>query len=407
MAYETLTESQLRRVLEVGRSLVSEPDLDFEHAVQTLEATVSLSRAAASETDLPALFDMISKRGRTIVQSRSFIVLAPDPDVGLMVAAVDGEYSTQLQQAVPAGILLLERARLDGFVHRSEGRIFDLPEGDTVEAGSAMVVHLSHAGRGLGFLLALDRIGQVDFTQEDELVLQSFAGSAANSLAIARDQQRERLKEAVETSEQERGRWARELHDETLQDLGAMKLMHEGALRLGDEQTMRRSLELASAQIADSIASLESLIQELRPPTLDLLGVAAAVEALIDRMQNRSETKFTAFIDLGHERGEFATRLDPRLEATIYRAVQEALNNSVKHADAAAASVSIVERDEEVTIFIEDDGKGFSPSGGAGERFGLHGMRERVGLVGGELDIDSAPGKGTRVDIHVPVQRAS
>ncbi|MBK5233128.1 MAG: GAF domain-containing sensor histidine kinase [Thermoleophilia bacterium] len=518
MAYETLTESQLRRVLEAGRSLVSEPDLEklleqvlsiameltgaghaalgvfdqeevglerfhprtsgfppeapntdpvvrvpieirgetfgsiyltdradgdefddrdkailgvlaewaalaidnargyeeterrraeFERAVQTLEATVSLSRTGAAETDLPSLLDLISKRGRTLVQSRSLLVLFADPDVGLMVAAVDGEFSTSLEQEVPGGNVLLEKARLDGLVHHTEGRILDLPDGDIVRAGSAMLVHLSHAGRSQGFLLALERTGQDRFTPDDELVFQSFASSAANSLAIAKDEQRERLRATIEASERERRRWAIELHDQTLQDLGALKVMHEGALSRGDPQTMRRSLVLASSQIDDSIASLESLIQELRPPTLDLLGVAAAVETLVERMDNRTEMALTSFIDLGYERGDRPTRLAAQLEATIYRAVQEALNNSVKHAEATKVSVSIVERDDQVTIFVEDDGKGFSPAGGTGERFGLHGMRERVEMVGGELEIDSAPGSGTRVEVRLPVQLQS
>ena len=130
--------------------------------------------------------------------------------------------------------------------------------------------------------------------------------------------------------------------------------------------------------------------------------MAAAVETLIERMNNSSQLNTSLHTDLAFERGESVTRLDPQLEATIYRVVQESLNNVAKHAHATNTSVSIVESGEQITIFIEDDGAGFSTADGLGDRFGLHGMRERVQISSGTLDIDSAPGKGTRVEVHLP-----
>ena len=220
--------------------------------------------------------------------------------------------------------------------------------------------------------------------------------------SLARGEARERRRAAIVASELERQRWAMELHDDTLQDLGALRVMHEGALKIGEAETMRRSLIAASAQIEDSIASLETLIHMLRPATLDQLGVAAAIENLVERINARHPIQVSAHVDLAWERGRAETRLDPQIESTIYRVVQEGVNNAAKHSQGTTASVTIIEVEGTVTVVIEDDGKGFSPSQLPGNRFGLSGMHERIDLVEGSLEIDSTPGKGTCIEVHVP-----
>lgn len=379
---------------------------ELERAVQALEATVSLSRVGAAETDFDSLVELIAKRGRALIDSRSLIILSPDPSRGLIVRQVAGESSIAPdQKIVPGSDGILELAKEDGRVHHLRGRVFELWTHGPVETDTGLVVHLNHRGKSQGFLLALGDQTDNGFSADDELLLQSFASSAASSMASVHDVEQERLRMAIEASEQERKRWAMELHDDTLQDLGALKVMHEGALTLGDPESMRRSLLRASEQLEATIVSLESLIHELRPASLDALGIAAAVETLVERTSQRGNLEAVTHIDLEYEGGKSADRFTPELEATIYRIVQESLNNTVKHADAKKVRVSITERDDHVTVFVEDDGSGFDPSAGLGDRFGVYGMRERVELVGGEMEIDSAPGKGTRIDVHLPVTR--
>jgi signal transduction histidine kinase len=372
--------------------------IHLERAVQALEATVSLSRAGTVEADLDSLVELIVKRGRALIECRT-LFLVSTKGRGMNVVAVAGENDVLPGQEIRNHHEALDAALSDGRIHQAHGTMLDLERAGMVESDSGLVVHLDHRGKSQGFLIALGARDGHGYSADDELLFQSFASTAATSIASARNVEQERLRMAIDASEQEKRRWAMELHDETLQDLGALKVMHESHLARGDPETMRNSLEQASGQLDRTIASLESLIHELRPATLDVLGVSAAVETLVERTCARGRIDGTTHIDLQDG------RLSPQLESTVYRVVQEALNNTVKHADASRASVAITEANGEVTIFVEDDGSGFDPSQGFGDRFGLHGMRERVELVNGQMEIDSLPGRGTRIEAHLPVTR--
>jgi signal transduction histidine kinase len=170
---------------------------------------------------------------------------------------------------------------------------------------------------------------------------------------------------------------------------------------------MRESLISAAAQLEQAIAGLESLINELRPASLDELGTGAAVETLVERMRARSDLEIGCTVDLAYERGDEPTRHTPRLESTVYRIVQEALNNATKHSGASNVTVAISESPETVEVVVEDDGKGFDPETAGTDRFGLHIMRERIELLDGTLQLDSTPGSGTRVHARLPVERVS
>ncbi len=378
---------------------------ECERAIKGLEASVALSIVRAVDTDLDALCELISKRARALVESKSLILLLPGADLDVNVGSFSGEISLSPDQIVRDGNTLLQATSRDGLVHRAHGDILDLSTDGQITASTALVVNLDLGGHSQGYLVALDPLDRDDFNADDELLFKSFAISAASSLATARDVERERLRMRIDASEQERRRWSMELHDDTLQDLGALKLIAEGALTRGDPVTMRATLSSAASQLTEMIHSLESLIQELRPASLDSLGLSAAVESLVQRTSDRGQIVATTNLDLAHERGDSPYRLEPHLEATVYRVVQESLNNIVKHAEATKVSVSIVEADDEITIFVEDDGKGFDPAKGFGHRFGLNGVTERVELVNGSLEIDSTEGVGTNIDIRVPVSR--
>ena len=264
---------------------------------------------------------------------------------------------------------------------------------------------MDHRGRSQGFLIAVEPGERAGFGADATLVFSAFASSAANSLATAHDVERDRLSRSVEATEQERRRWALELHDETLQELGALKVLAESALSRADAEQMRESLLSATAQLEQTITGLESLINELRPASLDELGTEAAIETLVERLRARSDLEIECTVDLAHERGDEPTRHTPRLESTIYRIVQEALNNATKHSGASKVTVGISEGPDAVEVVVEDDGKGFDPETAGADRFGLHSMRERIELLDGSLQIDSAPGSGTRVVARLPVER--
>jgi signal transduction histidine kinase len=272
------------------------------------------------------------------------------------------------------------------------------------DARSVVVVPLGFRGRARGVLIALDRMGSdAPFDSDDEHMLSSFAASAAIAIATAQSVGADRLRLSTRASEEERARWARELHDETLQELGALKLMLDSARQTGQPELMHETMDRAVAQIDTSILNLQSLITELRPAALDELGVAPALEALFARVRATSGLEIDARVRLAFSEGRTATRLEGEIESAVYRLVQEGLTNVIKHAGAERVSVEVMEEDDFVTVAVRDDGVGFDPDQHT-EGFGLVGMHERADLVGGSISIDSEPGRGTTVKARVPAR---
>ena len=247
----------------------------------------------------------------------------------------------------------------------------------------------------LGVLSAYDRLrGGPEFGPEDEELMLSFAASAATAVHTARSVAEERLTHAIEGAEQERRRWARELHDETLQGLGALQMMLATAVRESSPEKRDAIVLKASEQTRAEIDRLRRLIVELRPAELDELGLEPALEALAHRRGGDGlEVSVQADLD-----GE---RLAPALESAIYRIVQEALTNAAKHAGSSHATVSVAAAGSAIELRISDDGRGFdveAPSSG----YGLVGMSERAALLGGHLEVASAAGEGTTVRAVLP-----
>ena len=210
---------------------------------------------------------------------------------------------------------------------------------------------------------------------------------------------------SIASADQERRRWARELHDETLQGLGALQVMLSAGLANPDPDDLREAVERAVTHIESQITELQGLITDLRPAALDDLGLSPALETLYARMRDAHGLTVTSAVDIDRGTGRSSSRLDPRVESTIYRLIQEALSNTAKHAETDRASVTVTEADGQISILIQDDGQGFEPSEPAGG-FGLLGMRERVQLAGGTLEVASRPGAGTRVRATLPARRA-
>jgi signal transduction histidine kinase len=223
----------------------------------------------------------------------------------------------------------------------------------------------------------------------------------ATAQSVAAERQSQRLAAA----EGERQRWARELHDDTLQSLSALRVGLSTAKRSGCPGTLEQAVTNAIEHLEEGITNLRGLITDLRPASLDELGAAAAIQALGERTA-RHGIEVDVSVELAYEHGSGQARHTPELETAMYRIVQEALTNATKHGRAKRAVVEIHEDDNDIHVSVRDDGSGFDLHEDT-TGFGLLGMRERVQLLSGALRIASAPGEGTTVTASFPSQRLS
>ncbi len=382
---------------------------ELKRAVAALDATTQIARAIGGETDLEVILELVAKRGRALVSARTLLIgLAQGEEI--LIAAGAGE--------LPAGIIG-RRVALEGTVasqvmrtgraHRLEDELsrarFDESLGRLgVNPDAGLAVPLVFGGQAHGILLVLDRIGDGPaFTAEDERLLEAFATSAATAVANAESIASERQRQRMAVAESERRRWARELHDETLQSLGALRTGLSTARRSGRPEALGQVVNEAIDHLEEAIANLRALITDLRPATLDELGVHAALEGLADRVR-RQGIAVDLDVDLLDEQGREPTRYTIDLETALYRIVQEALTNACKHGQAKRAVVEVTDDSTTVHLTVRDDGKGFDPNAET-DGFGLLGIRERVELLDGRVEIDSARGRGTVVKASLPAQR--
>ena len=372
---------------------------ELERAVSGLETTTAIARAVGAETRLDRVLELIVKRARALVEARVLVIVLEQNDE-LVVAAVAGDADASLTgtaidraQTMAANVVRTQKPeRLSDAGAQMRSALVN-----RVGATSALFVPLVFRGRASGVLAAFDRLsGGPEFDAEDERLLLSFAASAATAVATAKTVEEDRLRHSILASEQERSRWARELHDETLQGLGALRVLLSSSLQNpGDmEQTVRDAVGHISAEIEN----LRNLITELRPAALDQLGLEPAIESLLARTRSVEGLEVESRVELEEQ------RLEPEIENTVYRLVQEALTNVAKHGEASSVNVSLVQRDSVLEVTVSDDGVGFDPSAPTGG-FGLAGMHERVALALGELDIASSPGEGTTVRATIPINR--
>ncbi|HXM86203.1 MAG TPA: ATP-binding protein, partial [Solirubrobacteraceae bacterium] len=275
-----------------------------------------------------------------------------------------------------------------------------------VEVRAGLIEPLTMDGQGGGMIIALR--AKNGFKGHDKEALKAFATSVAQRLAAERSVEIERLRYGMEARERERTRWAREIHDESIQGMGALRLRLANARDIDEPAALREAVEAVLDGLGNEIDGLRHLITELRPAALDELGLAAALEALARRAQAVDGLDVRIQVELGQQ--DDGRRLDAELESTIYRVVQEALTNVSRHAEANKAVVNISERDGRVLASVTDDGKGLPNADRLGPRgdgleggFGMGGMRERAELVGGELEFGPAPERGTRVRLVVPL----
>lgn len=223
-----------------------------------------------------------------------------------------------------------------------------------------------------------------------------------NTMLASGDHYRQRLREvaarALNAQEEERKRIARELHDGTAQTLAALRVRLRIARSLEDGEARKQLLERISADLGEAAEELRRIAQGLRPPALDMLGLAPAIESYARGVGE------TAGVSVVLELQPVEGLLSPDAELALYRIVQEALSNVARHSGAATVRVWLEPGRLSVTARIEDDGRGFAvraemTNGG----LGLYGMQERAAYVGGSVEIESEPGRGARVRVTIPV----
>ena len=375
---------------------------ELERAVRGLQATAAIARAVGGETELDRILELVVKRGRALIEAHDVLIMLREGDELVIVAGAGHVQIADVARLPLAGSTagqVLAEGRPRRIADAARELLIPPHQLGLDHASTALLVPLVYRGQSLGVLAAFDRLGgDGTFTRDDEQLLEAFAAQAATAVATAKSVEADRRRRSLAATEAERHRWARELHDETLQALGGLKVLLSSATRLEDPEAMRGAMREATQQLTGDIESLRALIAELRPPALDQLGLAPALASLAQRTGAGNDLEIRADVELPDDR-----RLVPELETTIYRVVQESLTNVVKHARASSIDIAVRCAGDVVDVSVVDDGIGFDADATAEVGFGLAGMRERVELAGGELSVLRGARAGTVIRARLPL----
>jgi two-component system, NarL family, sensor histidine kinase DevS len=369
-----------------------------------LESLNEVGNALATETELDRLLDLIARRLRELLDARLVTVLLPAGADELRFAAVAGEGGERiLGQTISRSTSKTGRVLARQQSERVDA-VLDDPDVDNetmrlIAARSGLWVPLIVRGRAIGVLAAHDKLGQdVRFTDTDLRLAETFAMRGALAVDLSERIARDSLRRVVEAQELERGRLARELHDETGQALTSILLGLKALEEKLDDAGSRASVAELRELVVATLQDVRRLAVELRPSALDDFGLVAALERLTASISEQTGIK------IDFEPALTTERLPEEVETALYRIVQESLTNVVKHAKARNVSVLLTRKDGAVKAVIEDDGRGFEPAERIGEGFGLVGMSERLALLGGRLEIESSEEAGTTIAAEVPLR---
>jgi signal transduction histidine kinase len=365
-----------------------------------LESLQEISTALASELDLPRLLQLVVTRLRELLDARVVAIALPSGH-DLRIDAVDGDGADALRNAVVSRSSKLGSVMARGRSERVDSMLDD-PEvqqelARRFAANTGLFVPLVVGGAAIGVIVAHDKPSPDQrFTHADLRLAEHFAARAAVAVDLSRHVARETLRQIVAGQEAERRRLSRELHDETGQALTSVLLGLRAVEGAKSEEEVRAAAADLRELVVATLQDVRRLAVELRPKALDDFGLVAAVERLVQNF--REATGIHAQLQAQLPPG----RLQPEVETTLYRIVQEGLTNIAKHAAARNVSIVIVARDQSVSAVVEDDGRGFSGHAVGEESYGLAGLRERVALLDGRLEIESSA-SGTTLVAEVPL----
>jgi len=367
-----------------------------------LESLNEIGAALVSELELPRLLDLVARRLQELIGAR-LVTIALPVGAELRIEAAHGEgaeafVGTTFPRHDSKTGRVLERGRServdslleDPEVHQDAARSFG--------ARTGLYVPLVVRDRAIGVLVAHDKLSADQrFDSADLRLAEQFAVRAAVAVDLSRRVARDALRRVVGGQELERRRLARELHDETGQALTSILLGLRAVEEAGGRDNVRRAVSELRELVVATLQDVRRLAVQLRPKALDDFGLVPALERLAQTFSETSGLSVDLEAQLGDE------RLPAEVETTLYRIVQEALTNVVKHAEATRVSILLVRRGGSTTAVIEDDGRGFDPATAPADRLGLEGMRERVELHDGRLTVEAAPGSGTTLVVEVPL----
>ncbi len=251
--------------------------------------------------------------------------------------------------------------------------------------------------------------GQLDKLQSDKVHLEKYKGLLEQSSSAAAASEgaapaaakgaMAEIEMIVNAQEAERQRLSRQMHDGPAQAMSNFILQTEIAMRLLDADPAQAKEELASLKNSalGTFQKVRNFIFELRPMMLDDLGLVPTIRKYIDAFKEQTSMDATLTVT-GTER-----RLEPYLEVMIFRAIQELLGNAARHSQAAAVKMHVDMGNENIRVSVDDNGRGFDPEAArGGSSLGLKLIKERAEMMGGKLEVDSAPGKGARIVFVVP-----
>jgi signal transduction histidine kinase len=399
---------QERLVAELRRSRA-----EAERRSHELGTLLDVSRSVASTLEMQPLLDAVLDALGSVVRSTGTAILTVDEARSRLTFAHwrgPASFTAEIARAV--------RYRIQDFgpvwerLCRDEPVVIADVRGETGEAAifrrlvgeseldtaygfirSAMWVPLVVRGRMVGLLSITDPAPDAYGPRDASLAL-AIARQAAVAMENARLHERARQAAVLE----ERQRLARELHDSVTQALYGVSLYAEAAGRAladGESDAVTTNLREIRETTQEALGEMRLLLFDLRPPLLEEHGLARALRTRLGAVEARAGL-------VAELSGEGAERLPPETEQELYRLAQEALNNVVKHAHARRVAVRLDVSTDRAVLEVADDGIGFEPALRGGDGFGLPGMRERAERLGGRLQVESAPGAGTRVRAEVP-----
>ncbi len=373
---------QQQAVADLAMQAVDAQDLGplFERAVTLVSSMLEAERV-----------EILERRGDHLVQVASVGWPAPVP-AELVSAGPSTHAGCALESGAPIVIDdVVAESRFDTSELAAHGITngISLPIGSAAQPWGALGVH-SESRRGFG--------------SDDVVFLEGVAGILSSAVYRARgedelrltSENRQRLLDALVTAqEDERGRVARELHDGVGQVLTSLALFAADLEHQIEDDGVRAKIVSFRERVQATIGQTRRLVWSLRPVELDTLGLDAALERLVVEVTADDGP----VVDLSAELGDQI--LAPSVSATVFRVVQEAVTNALRHAQARSVSVVVSTKGSVVSVVVEDDGRGFTPDT-EHEGYGLLGMRQRASLAGGSLVIDSREGTGTTVRLEVP-----
>jgi two-component system, NarL family, sensor histidine kinase DevS len=372
-----------------------------------LESLNEIGDALAGELELEPLLGLVARRLRNLVQARLVLIALPETgNTSLRIAAADGEGSDayglvgmELELGGSKTGRVLQRRRSERVDSVLDDPEIDQQAARRMAVRSALYVPLAVGARPIGVVVVHDKLGTTTaFNDEDVRLTESLAARAATAVELSERVSRDVVRRVVEAQEAERTRLARELHDETGQALTSILL----GLKSLEDRVASDGGRAAVSELRDLVVStlqdVRRLAVELRPAALDDFGLVPAIERLGELVGEQSKVTVDVHSELGDR------RLRPEVETALYRIVQEALTNALKHADAGRVAVRLSTSERGVMLVVQDNGKGFQPGTVRDGGVGLLGMRERTALLGGRLTVDSSDGAGTMLTAEVPIQ---